>query len=385
MAPSPTPPLRVALLGAGIFARTAHLGALAPHVRAGAVTVAAVWSRSAAPAAALASAYADVTPGGTPPPSALSGDAALDSLLGGGDGHAIDAVVLAVPIPALAALSARCLAAGHHVLSEKPLAHSLSAAREVLAAAAAAAGRAPAGERPPPRYAVAENFRFEPAFRRAAALVAAGTAGSLLAVTLTGHSAMPPDSPYAATAWRQAPAHRGGVLSDGGVHSVAALRAVTGRAVRRVVGASVTAGTADGARAAAPDGLAAVVALDGGATAAVSLCFAVGTRAWRLRVAGTEGAVDVERGAREGAGGYWVRWDTRGGGGGGGEEFHPFGGVEAEVSAWVAACRGGDGSKADAVHPLLAGAEAFADLAVIDAVLVAAERGGGADVERLDD
>jgi len=378
--------LRVALLGAGIFARSAHLGALAPHVRAGAVTVVAVWSRSAAPAAALAAAYADVTPGGTPPPSALSGDAALDSLLGGGASDALDAVVLAVPIPALAALAARCLAAGLHVLSEKPLAHSLSAAREVLAAAAAAAaGRPPPGGRPPPRYAVAENFRFEPALRRAAALVAAGTAGSLLSVTLTAHAAMPPDSPYAASAWRRAPAHRGGVLADGGVHSVAALRAVTGRAVRRVVGATVTAGTGNGAAAAAPDGLAAVVTLDGGAPAAVSLCFAVGTRAWRLRVAGTEGAVDVDRGSREGAGGYWVRWDTRAGGGGGGEEFHPFGGVDAEVAAWVAACRGGDGSKAGAVPPLLGGAEAFADLAVIDAVLVAAERGGGVDVERLDD
>lgn len=348
------PPLRVALLGAGIFARTAHRAALAPHLASGAVTLTAVWSRTPASAAALVAAYvadaaaaaATAPPGSYSPPVALSGNAALDALIRTGTAAAggTDAVILAVPIPALAGLAARALAAGLHVLSEKPLAHSLDAGRAVLAAGT-----------PAPLYAVAENFRAEPGLLRAAALVAAGAAGPPVAVTLTGHApAMAPSSPYAATAWRVTPTHRGGVLADGGVHSVAALRSVTGAEVTRVVGAVLSppaaaagggaeAGGGEGDAAPAPDGVAAAVVLAGGTPAAVSLSFAGATRSWRLRVSGRDGAVEAARGARDGAGGYWVRWERTTEGGGGARSFTPSAALTQKWRrGWLPAGGGGE-------------------------------------------
>ncbi len=92
------------------------------------------------------------------------GDAA--SLLRSG---AADAVILAVPHPLHARLAEEAMAAGLHVLSEKPLDIRVSDARKAVAAAKET-GRV---------FAVMLNQRTNPIFRRARDIVASGALGSL--------------------------------------------------------------------------------------------------------------------------------------------------------------------------------------------------------------
>ncbi len=109
------------------------------------------------------------------------------------------------------------LAAGRHVLVEKPIARTLEEADEMIAAAARA-GRV---------LMVAEQFHFMPAFRRVRALLEAGRLGELREVQAVARGFRRPDS------WRLDTAAGGGALIDGGIHYVHLLR-WWGGGVRRV-------------------------------------------------------------------------------------------------------------------------------------------------------
>ena len=110
------------------------------------------------------------------------------------------------------------LAAGRHVLVEKPIARTLDEADRMLDAAYSA-GRV---------LMVAENFRFMPAFRHVRALLDAGALGPLREVHLIARGFRRP------TGWRRSSAvSGGGALIDGGIHYVHALRWWGGE-VRRV-------------------------------------------------------------------------------------------------------------------------------------------------------
>jgi len=85
-----------------------------------------------------------------------------------------DAALVATPHPLHAPIAVECFGAGMHVLSEKPLAESVSAADAMLAAAAEA-GRV---------LGVMYQMRFIPACRRAIQIVRAGELGELLRATL---------------------------------------------------------------------------------------------------------------------------------------------------------------------------------------------------------
>ena len=63
----------------------------------------------------------------------------------------IDAVLVLVPIDVLAVTIRKCLAAGKHVLSEKPLAHAGDAGAELVAWHAHSS---------PHVWGVAENYRY---------------------------------------------------------------------------------------------------------------------------------------------------------------------------------------------------------------------------------
>jgi 1,5-anhydro-D-fructose reductase (1,5-anhydro-D-mannitol-forming) len=114
----------------------------------------------------------------------------------------VDAVYLATPNSLHFAQARDALAAGKHVLCEKPLA--LEAAHgEELVALSRSTGRV---------LKVAYQFRFERLFERVREHVAAGTLGELRTVTLSGCSPV-----VRTAAWRQAP-EEGGILSDLAVH-----------------------------------------------------------------------------------------------------------------------------------------------------------------------
>ena len=110
------------------------------------------------------------------------------------------------------------LAAGRHVLVEKPIACTLEDAAGMVEAAARA-GRV---------LMVAENFHFMPAFRHVHALIGAGRLGDLRELHLVARIFRRHAD------WRiDASAAGGGVLIDVGIHYVHALR-WWGGAVRRV-------------------------------------------------------------------------------------------------------------------------------------------------------
>src|SRR6266566_2758891 len=109
------------------------------------------------------------------------------------------------------------LAAGRHVLVEKPLARTLEEADRMIDAAARA-GRV---------LMTAENFRFMPAFRWVRRALDAGTLGDPREVHLVARAWR------RHTGWRLTPGAGGGALIDTGIHYVHALRWWGGE-VRRV-------------------------------------------------------------------------------------------------------------------------------------------------------
>ncbi|KAG1847145.1 hypothetical protein C8R48DRAFT_615891 [Suillus tomentosus] len=205
-----------AILGAGIFAKEAHLpalqtlGFLAPKLRA-------VYSRSektarefAAQATTLLNATPDVYYDGNPSFN-------LDTLLARPD---ISSVIVILPITQQPSIILKALAAGKHVLSEKPVAPDVASGAKLIAQYEA--------EYKPKGlvWRVAENFEAEPGYIAAGRAIAAGKIGKVAFFSSRTVNFMDKDSKWYKTPWRTVPDYQGGFLLDGGVHSAAALRVI---------------------------------------------------------------------------------------------------------------------------------------------------------------
>ncbi|KAG1785284.1 uncharacterized protein HD556DRAFT_1250178 [Suillus plorans] len=206
----------IAILGAGIFAQEAHLpalqtlGPLAPKLRA-------VYSRSektarefAAQATTLLNATPDVYYDGNPSFN-------LDTLLARPD---ISSVIVILPITQQPSIILKALAAGKHVLSEKPVAPDVASGAKLITQYEA--------EYKPKGlvWRVAENFEAEPGFIAAGRAIAAGKIGKVTFFSSRNVNFMDKDSKWYKTPWRTVPDYQGGFLLDGGVHSAAALRVI---------------------------------------------------------------------------------------------------------------------------------------------------------------
>ena len=149
-------PLRVALLGAGLFATNAH----APVIRKNPEIVhcIAVWSRRQESAEALVAKGFD---GCNSDMMAYGGEQGLCELLQSPD---LDAVIMALPLDKQPEYVTMALTAGKHVLSEKPIAPTVLEAkvlRDVYEIHFSSQLQ----------WSVAENFRYEPAIQRATEIV----------------------------------------------------------------------------------------------------------------------------------------------------------------------------------------------------------------------
>ena len=264
-------PIRLAIVGAGVFARDAYAPALLrlrDHFE-----VVAVCARTQASASALAARI-----GG-----AVMCDTDVAALLARDD---IEAVALVLPIDVQPAIVAQALAAGKHVISEKPVAPDVAAAKELIAAYASNATQV---------WMVAENWRYEEAFERAAALVREGVIGRLHSVHFVHFVTMRPGNKYYASAWRRSGMFQGGFLLDSGVHFVAAIRMIAGE---------ITAVAAHAAQLAPDlppaDTLTASLQFANGALGVYLSCFAVDTP-WGapLTLVGAHGSLRVARGRVE--------------------------------------------------------------------------------------
>ena len=202
-------PVRLALIGSGIFARKAHIPAL-NALGKDIFKIVAVCSRresSARSAAAL-----------IPYPVETSTD--LPSLLNRDD---IDAVDLVLPIGVMEEVVTQALVAGKHVISEKPIAPTVRQGHLMIAEYRANESCV---------WMVAENYRYKSNLLTAAQLVADGEIGRPLLATFSAFSAFTPEFSYYHTTWRRDHSFPGGLFIDASVHHIAALRLVLGEIIQ---------------------------------------------------------------------------------------------------------------------------------------------------------
>jgi predicted dehydrogenase len=121
----------------------------------------------------------------------------------------VEAVNVILPIEPLPEAVEKSLAAGKHVISEKPIAPDVATGRRLIQFARAY---------PKQVWMVAENDRYEPAFQQAGDLIRAGAIGKPLMASWSLPMSMQPDNKFYHTPWRRSGTFPGGFLLDGGVH-----------------------------------------------------------------------------------------------------------------------------------------------------------------------
>jgi predicted dehydrogenase len=334
-------PLRIGLVGAGIFAQESHVPAI--QALGDTFEITAIHSRTRAKADALAAQIAETAPA----PDVVVD---LETLLARPD---IEAVDLVLPIHTLPEVIKQALAAGKHVISEKPAAPDMNAGRDLLAFYAQHRDQV---------WSVAENWRYEPAILHAADLIRSGEIGQPVTCHWVLHTSMTPENKYYHTTWRRESVFPGGFILDGGVHHAAALRLILGEI-------SAVSATARQVREDLPplDTLNAALIFDSGLMGMYSSTYAAGSP-WpdMLHIVGDEGTLRVHPGEIEVTAPSGTcrtdRTDRRG--------------IENELAAFAAAIREG--------QPLRnTPEEGLRDVAVIEAMLRSAETGQRETVERV--
>lgn len=128
----------------------------------------------------------------------------------------MQAVIIALPIVSQPEYIEAALAAGKHVLAEKPIAADVAAGKKLLDYYKKVSSEKSV------TLAIAENYRFYPSLtyaREQAARLGRVTHFSIKLFSLMGS-----DTKWYKTEWRQKPEYQGGFLLDGGVHYAAASR-----------------------------------------------------------------------------------------------------------------------------------------------------------------
>ncbi len=330
-------PIRLALIGTGLFAQDAHLPAL--QTLGDRFQIAAVYSRTRV----NAEAFAAQIPGS---PQIYTD---LDALLENDDIEAVDVIL---PIEVLPDAIEKSLRAGKHVVSEKPLAPDVATGRRLL--------QTYRREHADQIWMVAENWRYEELFRRAGAVIRSGEIGAVVLVQWTLLLPTLPGNKYYGTDWRRSGTFPGGFLLDGGVHHVAALRQVVGEIAS--VSAEVKQTRADLPPA---DTLTAAIRFENDAIGSYSVTYAAGAPfATTLTVVGDDGVVRVRTGSLE----VTSHGDTRN------EDLSDCKNVNGELAAFAAAIRENQPHR----NPPL---EALRDLAVIEAMLRSAASGCRVEID----
>ncbi|PGH08717.1 hypothetical protein AJ79_05908 [Helicocarpus griseus UAMH5409] len=211
----------IALLGAGIFAKQAHVPALVKNDDA---NILAVYSRSNASVNSVVEAVNSATEAFTNIDvySDEKSGYGLDELLQRSD---IDAVIVLLPILIGPDVVRKCLAAGKHVLAEKPIAKDVATGKALIADYEGTYAQRNLV------FSIAEQFRYDTAFKKAGEIVSSGQIGKLNHVHARVWNNVQPGGKYYETAWRKAPEYQGGFILDGGVHFVALVRMVAGQEI----------------------------------------------------------------------------------------------------------------------------------------------------------
>ncbi|KAL4198196.1 hypothetical protein AMTRI_Chr03g44720 [Amborella trichopoda] len=345
----------IALLGGGIFVRSQYIPRLKEISQT--VVLRVIWSRSEESAKAAAELAHEFSPN----VEYKWGDAGLNDII---QDSSIHGVLIVLTAQVQVDISLRMLRAGKHVLQEKPAASSLSEAENAMLFYHSLHANFPHR----PIWAVAENYRFEPAFVESQRL--AKEVGDMMSVQVIVESSMNSSNPYFSSSWRRNFA--GGFILDMGVHFVAGLRMIVGYEVTSISAISRHVDTS----LPPPDNVCAVFQLENGCGGVLVL--SVSTRSPKIswRVVGSKGSVETERGIRNGQHGYTVTYSPAG------EppqcSFYPFCGVNEELKAFVqdisqANLKDGEAYEPDPRGTYLEGAR---DVALVEAMLESGLKNG---------
>ncbi|TDZ14350.1 Uncharacterized protein Cob_v012740 [Colletotrichum orbiculare MAFF 240422] len=338
-------PIGVAIVGGGIFAKEQHLPAVQATPQ---LALKAIYSRSRKSAEDTASLVTNAAAS----PDLYSDDSgpgkSFKDLLARDD---IQALILALPIVNQPEYIEQALAAGKHVLAEKPVAAHVARAQKLIQHYNDISAKNGV------TFAVAENYRFQPRYTTARdevqklGRVIGFNARVFFFVNLGGK--------YIETEWRKKPAYQGGFLLDGGVHFAAALRLLLGSDAAPLSVSAFSALTRD--HLPPIDTVNAVVKTKSGAIGSFAVSVGSTLNAFDFQVACENGSVTVssheltvkpfEGEART------VR-------------FEETNGVKEEVKAWAEALAAGK------PNPLQSPEEALADLEFLEKIFQSGEQDG---------
>jgi len=195
----------------------------------------------------------------------------------------VEAVLISLPIPLNYQETRDCLAAGKHVICEKPTGVDEEEGRAFVALQSAF----------PDRTAlIAENCFYRDDLRLARSLLDADAIGRVHLMTWRMvNQVVPVPGRFSSTPWRHHPAYRGGAHLDGGVHHTAQIRMLCG-GVRQLSGAIQTANTTIDA----PSDLTLNLWFAGGAIGNYTACYPdipVPPESNEMRLYGTEGVMTL--------------------------------------------------------------------------------------------
>ncbi|XP_010544236.1 PREDICTED: uncharacterized protein YMR315W isoform X2 [Tarenaya hassleriana] len=340
----------LAILGAGIFVRTQYIPRLAEI--SDLFVLRAIWSRTEESAKGAV----EIARKHFPDVECKWGEEGLDEIIRDNSIVGVG-VVLAGQIQV--EMSLKMLKAGKHVLQEKPAAASISEIETAISSYKNISTGSPS----PSIWAVAENYRFEPAFVELKKLV--GEIGTMMNVQLIVEGSMNSSNPYFSSSWRRNLG--GGFILDMGVHYIAGLRMLVGCEVTSVSATTTHVDTS----LPAPDNITSNFQLENGCSGVFVMVVSSKSPKILWRVVGLKGTVQLERGMQEGRHGYLAtvysdRGETR-------TIFYPFSGVTEELKAFFH-----DVSQASASEgePRLSYLEGARDVAVLEAMLESGAKDG---------
>ncbi|XP_057483001.1 uncharacterized protein YMR315W isoform X2 [Actinidia eriantha] len=349
-----TNPPRIAILGAGIFVRTQYIPRLAEI--SDLIVVKAIWSRTEESARGAVEIAHKIFP----EVEGKWGETGLDEII---QDDSIIAVAVVLAGQTQVEMSLKLLEAGKHVLQEKPAAASITEAKAALSSYNSTFGTL-SGK---PIWAVAENYRFEPALVESKKLVA--EIGEMMSIQLIVEGSMNSSNPYFSSSWRRD--FTGGFILDMGVHFIAGLRMIVGCEIQ-----SVSAFTSHvDLTLPPPDNISSVFQLENGCSGVFVMVVSSKSPKILWRVVGLKGTLQIERGNKDGKHGYSVSLYTSDG-----QSkcfFFPFSGVTEELKAFISdvsqANLKGSGYEAE---PRCSFVEGARDVAVLEAMLESGKRHG---------
>ncbi|KAG1678880.1 hypothetical protein FOA52_003548 [Chlamydomonas sp. UWO 241] len=334
------------------------------------VTLCKVWSRSSGAAEEFCASHAlDAHP--------CHGERGIADILADRD---IELVVVVLPVQVALQVVTQALAAGKHVIEEKPVAGSVE-----LACAAIAEYR---GMKSSALWMIAENYRYEDAYSEACTI--AKTIGTITKLDLVADMAMDEKNKYFNSAWRRDTVGcPGGMMTDMSVHYFAALRMLAHACGMGEATEAVARSCHAKPALSSPDTLVGVLSFkNSSAPAAVSISIGASHFTFSLKAVGTLGTVEVLRGGwGSSRAGYMLTWKRAADAEPSTKQL-PFRGVENEFDAFLALVgrqTSGDGGSTPTNRAPVIGSdeerraspeEGARDLAICQALLESGAAGG---------